>query len=100
MLQLLGLQGRESNLQDSQVLSAYEGLAKAPLENGYSHRVEEGRVVLLHAAVDGVRRIRSMATKADRQSFAMQEARFAMVQWWLLPSALCLLQEVNSALAC
>jgi hypothetical protein len=55
LVQLLGLQGRESNLQDSQIIAAYEHLSASPLEVGYSKLVEEGRTVLLHAAVDGCR---------------------------------------------
>ena len=98
-MQLLGLQGREGNLQDSQIISAYEELAASPLENGYSKSVEEGRPGLLHAAVDGVRRIRTMALRSDRQSLALQETRCAMVQWWLLPAALSLLQEVSKSLS-
>ncbi len=44
----------------------------------------------------GCRDLRVMAMRSDRQSPALQEARQAMVQWWLLPAALSLLQEVRS----
>jgi len=54
-MQLLGLQGGESNLADTQIIAAYEHLSASPLEVGYSKLVEEGRTVLLHAAVDGCR---------------------------------------------
>jgi hypothetical protein len=36
-----------------------------------------------------------MALRSDRQKGALKEAGQAMVQWWLMPAALSLLQEVN-----
>ena len=95
-MQLLGLKGRESNLQEAQIMAAYEHLASSPLEHGYSKQVGDGRIVLLHAAVDGCRNLRNIALRSDRQSIAMQDARQAMVQWWLMPAALSLLQEVKT----
>lgn len=97
-LQLLGLQGRETNLQETQIMAAYEHLASSPLEQGYSKQVEDGRIVLLHAAVDGCRNLRNISLRSDRHSIALQEAKQGMVQWWLLPAALSLLQEVSSTI--
>lgn len=76
-------------------MAAYEHLASSRLEPGYSKQVEDGRIVLLHAAVDGCRNLRSISLRSDRQSIALQEAKQAMVQWWLMPAALSLLQEVS-----
>lgn len=75
-------------------MAAYEHLASSHLEYGYSKQVEDGRIVLLHAAVDGCRNLKNLALRSDRCSIAFQEAKRAMVQWWLLPAALSLLQEV------
>ena len=95
-MQLLGLQGRETNLQETHIMAAYEHLASSSLEQGYSKQVEDGRIVLLHAAVDGCRNLKNLALRSDRHSIAFQEAKTAMVQWWLLPAALSLLQEVST----
>ena len=75
-------------------MAAYEHLASSSLEQGYSKQVVDGRIVLLHAAVDGCRNLRNISLRSDRQSIALQEAKQGMVQWWLLPAALSLLQEV------
>ncbi len=45
-LQLLGLRGRDSYL-DPQILAAYEGLAAEPIEEGFSQRASDGRMLLL-----------------------------------------------------
>ena len=81
-------------------MAAYEHLASSSLEQGYSKQVEDGRIVLLHAAVDGCRNLRNISLRSDRHSIALQEAKQGMVQWWLLPAALSLLQEVQTLSLC
>ena len=45
-VQLLGLRGRDSYL-DPQILAAYESLAAEPIEEGFSQRASDGRMLLL-----------------------------------------------------
>ena len=45
-MQLLGLRGRDSYL-DPQILAAYESLAAEPIEEGFSQRASDGRMLLL-----------------------------------------------------
>lgn len=85
LLQLLGLRGRDSYL-DPQILAAYEALAAAPIEQGFSARAAEGRTVLLQAAVDELRRSKGRGTMQEKE---------VDVEWTLLPGALALLQEVS-----
>ncbi len=85
--QLLGLKGREAYL-DPQILAAYEALAGAPLEDGFSERAAEGRAFLLQAAADELRRSRGRTPPG--------EPRGIYVEWALLPGALALLQEARS----
>ena len=83
-MQLLGLRGRDSYL-DPQILAAYEALAAAPIEEGFSARAAEGRTCLLQAAVDELRRSKGRGTIQERG---------VDIEWALLPGALALLQEV------
>ncbi|KAK9906858.1 hypothetical protein WJX75_009282 [Coccomyxa subellipsoidea] len=83
--QLLGLRGRDSYL-DPQILAAYEALAAAPIEEGFSARAAEGRTCLLQAAVDELRRSKGRGTIQERG---------IDIEWALLPGALALLQEVG-----
>ncbi|CAL8462399.1 g1932 [Coccomyxa elongata] len=83
--QLLGLRGRDSYL-DPQILAAYEALAAAPIEEGFSARAADGRTCLLQSAVDELRRSKGRGT--------IQEKGID-VEWALLPGALALLQEVG-----
>ncbi len=85
-MQLLGLRGRETYL-DPQILGAYEALAAAPIEEGFSARAAEGRTCLLQAAVDELRRSKGRGTIQDRA---------VDIEWALLPGALALLQEVQA----
>lgn len=81
--------------QEQRIIAAFEELSNSQLEKGYSKKVEEGRSVLLHAAVDGARRLRAMVQRSERQTALLQENTHAWVQWWLIPAALSLLQEVG-----
>jgi hypothetical protein len=85
-VQLLGLRGRDSYL-DPQILAAYEALAAAPIEEGFSEKAADGRTCLLQEAVDALRR-----GKGGRP---VQE-KSINVEWALLPGALSLLEEVWS----
>lgn len=97
-LQLLGLQGSLSNLQEARIITAFEELSNSILENGYSKSIEDGRISLLHAAVDGVRRLRGMASRTERPIVVLPEHTHASIQWTLVPAALSLLQEVSITL--
>ena len=88
-VQLLGLRGRDSYL-DPQILAAYEALAAAPIEEGFSARAAEGRTCLLQAAVDELRRSKGRGTIQERG---------VDIEWALLPGALALLQEVQRMLS-
>lgn len=88
LMQLLGLRGRDSYL-DPQILAAYEALAAAPIEEGFSARAAEGRTCLLQSAVDELRHSKGRGT--------IQEKGID-VEWALLPGALALLQEVQHLL--
>ena len=83
--QLLGLRGRDSYL-DPQILAAYEALAGAPIEEGFSARAADGRSWLLQSALEELRRTRGRALLAQDKGID--------VEWALLPGALALLQEV------
>lgn len=95
VLQLLGLQGNLQNLQEARIMAAFEDLSTSSLEKGYSKHVEQDRVALLHAAVEGVRRLRGVSQRSERHSALLQEHTHASIQWSLLPAALSLLQEVR-----
>ena len=85
-VQLLGLKGRESYL-DPHILAAYEALAGANPEEGFSEGAAEGRAFLLQAAADELRRSRGRTPPG--------EPRGIYVEWALLPGALALLQEAR-----
>lgn len=82
-MQFLGLKGRESYLEP-QILAAYEDLASTVVEEGYSSRVQDGKLRMLEQAVDEVRVQSSTGRESEIQ-----------VQWDDLPGALALLQEVR-----
>lgn len=82
-VQFLGLKGRESYLEP-QILAAYEELASTVVEEGYSSRVQDGKLRMLEQAVDEVRN--QNGTRIDSE---------IQVQWDDLPGALALLQEVR-----
>lgn len=81
-MQFLGLKGRESYLEP-QILAAYEELASTVVEEGYSSRVQDGKLRILEQAADEVRVQGSTGRSSEIQ-----------VQWDDLPGALALLQEV------
>ena len=78
----MGLKGRESYLEP-QILAAYEELASTVVEEGYSSRVQDGKLRMLEQAADEVRLQSSTGIDSEIQ-----------VQWDDLPGALALLQEV------
>ena len=82
-VQFLGLKGRESYLEP-QILAAYEELASTVVEEGYSSRVQDGKLRVLEQAADEVRLQSSTGIDSEIQ-----------VQWDDLPGALALLQEVR-----
>ena len=88
MTQFLGLKGRESYLEP-QILAAYEDLASTTVEEGYSSRVQDGKLRMLDQAVDEVKKQSSTNRTSEVQ-----------VQWDDLPGALALLQEVCTTLLC
>lgn len=83
----MGLRGRDSYL-DPQILAAYEALAAAPIEEGYSEKAADGRSYLLQEAVDALRRSKGRGTAVHEKGID--------VEWALLPGALSLLEEVGS----
>ncbi|KAK9818230.1 hypothetical protein WJX72_009142 [[Myrmecia] bisecta] len=83
--QLLGLRGRESYLE-SQIAAAVEELAQTPLEEGYSQRVQEGKLLILQEAAGQLRQNRGREP---------EDVQGLVVEWDLLPGALALLQEVG-----
>ncbi len=83
--QLLGLRGRDSYL-DPQILAAYESLAAEPIEEGFSQRASDGRMLLLEEVFQDLRRSKG---RGSIQSKGID------VEWNLLPGALALLQEVR-----
>ena len=83
--QLLGLRGRDSYL-DPQILAAYEALAAEPIEEGFSQRASDGRLLLLEEVFQDLRRSKG---RGSIQSKGID------VEWNLLPGALALLQEVS-----
>lgn len=83
-MQFLGLKGRESYLEP-QILAAYEELASTVVEEGYSSRVQDGKLRMLEEAADAVRLQSSTGVDTEIQ-----------VQWDDLPGALALLQEVRT----
>ncbi|CAL5227691.1 g10699 [Coccomyxa viridis] len=82
---LLGLRGRDSYL-DPQILAAYESLAAEPIEEGFSQRASDGRLLLLEEVFQDLRRSKG---RGSIQSKGID------VEWNLLPGALALLQEVG-----
>ena len=82
-LQLLGLKGRESYLEPH-IVAAFEDLASTVVEEGYSSRVQDGKLRMLDQAVDEV-----------SHSTVSRDGE-VQVQWDDLPGALALLQEVCS----
>lgn len=85
-VQFLGLKGRESYLEP-QILAAYEELASTVVEEGYSSRVQDGKLRMLEEAANAVRLQSSTGIDSEIQ-----------VQWDDLPGALALLQEVRISL--
>ena len=83
-MQFLGLNGREA-YSEPQILAAYEDLVSTIVEEGYSSRVQDGKLRMLDQAVDEVRNQSSVESNSDVQ-----------VQWDDLPGALALLQEVRA----
>lgn len=83
-VQLLGLRGRDSYL-DPQILAAYESLAAEPIEDGFSQRASDGRMLLLEEVFQDLRRSKG---RGSIQSKGID------IGWNLLPGALALLQEV------
>lgn len=84
-VQLLGLRGPEST-SEPHVQAAVEELGKSELEDGYSPRAVEGRMLVLQEAAEGVRHTRNHPGMEPRQ---------LEVEWALLPGTLALLQEVR-----
>jgi hypothetical protein len=84
-MQLLGLKGRESYL-DPQILAAYEALAAAPIEEGFSEKAADGRTYLLQEAVDALRGSKGRGTAHEKG---------IDIEWALLPGALSILEEVS-----
>lgn len=82
LIQLLGLKGRET-YTEPQIVAAFEDLASTSVEEGYSSRVQDGKLRMLDQAVEHVRRLTGEASGDEVQ-----------VQWDDLPGALALLQEV------
>ena len=89
-LQLLGLRGPEAT-SEPQVQAAVEELGRSELEDGYSPRAIEGRLLVLQEAAEGVRHARNHPGMEPRQ---------LEVEWALLPGTLALLQEVRSSPSC
>lgn len=83
-LQLLGLKGRDSYLEP-EIIAAVDDLASTPVEEGYSSRVQDGKLRMLDLAVDQIRNSAGATNDSEVQ-----------VQWDDLPGALALLQEVCS----
>lgn len=65
--------------------AAVEELGRSELEDGYSPRAVEGRMLVLQEAAEGVRHTRNHPGMEPRQ---------LEVEWALLPGTLALLQEV------
>jgi len=82
LLQLLGLKGREAYMEP-QIVAAFEDLASTSVEEGYSSRVQDGKLRMLDQAVEHVRNLTGEISGDEVQ-----------VQWDDLPGALALLQEV------
>ncbi|KAK9849132.1 hypothetical protein WJX84_011187 [Apatococcus fuscideae] len=83
--QLLGLRGPEAQ-SEPLVQAAVEELGRSELEDGYSPRAVEGRMLVLQEAAEGVRHARNHPGMEPRQ---------LEVEWALLPGTLALLQEVG-----
>jgi len=84
-VQLLGLRGRDSYL-DPQILAAYESLAAEPIEEGFSQRASDGRLLLLEEVFQDLRQSKGRGSI---------QTKGIDVEWNLLPGALALLQEVS-----
>ena len=85
-LQLLGLKGRDSYLEP-EIIAAVNDLSSTMVEEGYSSRVQDGKLRMLDLAVDQIRNSAGATIDTEVQ-----------VQWDDLPGALALLQEVCSIL--
>ena len=82
LIQLLGLTGRETYVEP-QIVAAFEDLASTSVEEGYSSRVQDGKLRMLDQAVEHIRKLNGEVSSDEVQ-----------VQWDDLPGALALLQEV------
>ena len=82
LIQLLGLTGRETHVEP-QIVAAFEDLASTSVEEGYSSRVQDGKLRVLDQAVEHIRNFNGEVSSDEVQ-----------VQWDDLPGALALLQEV------
>jgi len=82
LIQLLGLKGRETYMEP-QIAAAFEDLASTSVEEGYSSRVQDGKLRMLDQAAEHVSNMTGEANGDEVQ-----------VQWDDLPGALALLQEV------
>lgn len=82
VLQFLGLKGRDSYLEP-QIHSAYDDLASTTVEEGYSPRVQDGKIRMLQRAAEELRSKNQQMTDVG-----------VHVEWDDLPGALALLQEV------
>ena len=81
--QFLGLKGKESYLEP-QIVSALDDLASTNVEEGYSPRVQDGKIRMLQRAAEELR------------SKSQQISDIGVhVEWNDLPGALALLQEVT-----
>jgi len=68
---------------EPQIAAAFEDLASTSVEEGYSSRVQDGKLRMLDQAVEHVRNLTGEISGDEVQ-----------VQWDDLPGALALLQEV------
>ena len=85
--QFLGLKGKESYLEP-EIASAFDDLASTTVEEGYSPRVQDGKIRMLQQAAEELR------------SKSQQSADIGVhVEWNDLPGALALLQEVSQSIA-
>ena len=82
LIQLLGLKGRETYMEP-QIAAAFEDLASTSVEEGYSSRVQDGKLRMLDQAAEHISNLTGEANGDEVQ-----------VQWDDLPGALALLQEV------
>ena len=69
-VQLLGLRGRDSYL-DPQILAAYESLAAEPIEEGFSQRASDGRMLLLEEVFQVVMHLCAVSQNKQKQYTAL-----------------------------